>query len=349
MGSSTLTVSPQQLAASIQTSWASYLERDRRPSSPHPYVYASSWRPCERRMTLEMTAPDQLPPFPPQVLARFRRGDDRERDLLSDLARIGRDSEPAFRLVGQQERFELKDRKGRTAIVGKVDTQIEVAGTKLKAPLEVKAWSPALVDRIETFEDLFESPWTRSGGYQLLSYLYGSNQPFGFLLLDRAGLPLPLPVELDAHLDRMEDFLSKAERAIDHQRAGTLPDFLVGDAVECQRCPFYGSVCNHPLAAAGAVVLSDPELEADLERREQLIKAGAKEFDALDARIKKQLRGIEQGIAGAFHIQGKWGKQSRTELPADLKAKYTTVDPKGRFTLEITKLGDTTPPKETHA
>lgn len=341
----TATPSPAQLAGSIEASWADYLTRARRPASPHPYVYASGYRVCDRRMVLDMTKPEELPPFPAEVLAKFRRGDDRERDLLADLARIGRDAEPPFKVVGEQQRFELRDRKGRTAIVGKVDAQLDIAGATT-APLEVKAWSPQIVDRIETFSDLFEGTWTRSGAYQLLAYLYGANQPFGFILLDRSGLPHLLPVELDAHLDRMEDFLTRAEVALDHQRAGTLPDFLVGDAAECQRCPFFGGTCNPPLTSAGAVVLTDPELEASLERREEL-KAAGKEYDALDKLLKKQLRGIEHGIAGPFVIEGTWGRQSSLDLPADvekdLKAKYATVDPKGRFTLKITRLGDAKP------
>jgi hypothetical protein len=328
-------IDPAILAKSIQAAWGKFLERGRRQSSPHPHVYASAWRACVRRMTLEMTASDQSPSLPAEVLAKFRRGDDRERDLLIDLARIGRDADPPFSVVGQQQRFELKDRKGRVAIVGKVDARLRI--DRVEAPLEVKAWSPHLVDRIETFVDLFDNPWTRSGGVQLLSYLYGSNEPFGFLLLDRSGIPALLPVELDAHLDRMEDFLTRAETALDHERAGTLPDFLVGDAAECQRCPFYGSTCNPPLSHPGATVLTDPELEVILERRAQL-EAAADEFDRLDKDVKKRLRGIEHGIAGAFQIEGRWGKQSRTELPADLKAKYTVTDPKGKFFLEVTRL-----------
>jgi hypothetical protein len=329
------TPAPAELAASIQSAWANFLTRDTRTSSPHRYVYASSWRRCDRRMVLDMVQPDQLPPFPAEVLAKFRRGDDRERDLLADLHRIGRDADPSFRVIGQQERFELRDRKGRVAITGKVDARLLIAGAS--APLEVKAWAPQIVDRIDTFDDLFENTWTRSGGYQLLSYLYGAAQPFGFLLLDRSGLPSLLPVELDAHLDRVEEFLTRAERAVDHVEAGTLPDFLEGDAAECQRCPWYGQTCNPPLASAGAVVLTDPELEADLERREQLKPAGD-EYNRLDARIKRQLRGIEQGIAGHFQITGRWGKHSHLELPEDLKRQYTISNPKGKFTLEITRL-----------
>jgi hypothetical protein len=286
-------------------------------------------------MALELSAPELQPAFDATVLARFRRGDDRERDLLSDLARIGRDAAPPFELIGQQERFSLKDRKGRPAIVGKVDARLRFEHGA-SAPLEVKAWHPSLVDRLERFEDLFDNPWTRSGGYQLLSYLYGAEQPFGFLLLDRSGLPLVLPVELNAHLDRMEDFLSRAERVIDHVGAGTLPDYYE-DATECKRCPFYGGGCNPPLVGNVAQVLTDPALEADLERWHALKPAG-KEFAGLDADLKKRLRGIEAGIAGAFSISGKWGKATRLELPPAIKKQFTISDDHGRFTLEIERL-----------
>lgn len=328
-------MTPADIAAAIGDSWSRYLANGARPQTPHQHVYASAWRVCERRMAYELNPPVQLPPWPPEVLARFRRGDDRERDLLADLTRIGRDSEPAFKVIGQQERFELKDHKSRVAIVGKVDARLEVNG--VRPPLEVKAWHPNIVDRIEQFSDLFLNPWTRSGAYQLLAYLFGASEPYGFLLLDRNGIPKLIPVVLDDNLDAIEEFLSRAERVLDHVGADSLPDYLVDNAAECRRCPWYGHTCNPPLAADVATVLTDPELEAALEQREQL-KAAAHEFEELDTDIKKRLRGVERGFVGAFEVIGKWEKQSRVVLPADLKKQYTTTDPKGRFRLEISRL-----------
>lgn len=330
------------IAANIGDAWARHLVATARPGSgsPHPYVYASSYRTCLRRMVYEMTVPGVLPPWPAEVLAKFRRGDDRERDLLTDLTRVGRDSDPPFAVVGQQERFTLKDHKGRIAIAGKVDARLEVGGAR--APVEVKSWSPMMVDRLETFEDLFDNPWTRSGGYQLLSYLYGAGEPFGFLLLDRSGIPRLMPVELDAHLDRVEDFLTRAEQAIDHVEAGTLPDYLDDDPAECRRCAWYGHTCNPPIdGGPGARLFTDPELEAQLARREEL-KPAADEYAGIDRDVKARLRGVEDGIAGKFHIVGRWQKLSRVDvasLPAPLKKQYTTTDPHGRFMLDITRIG----------
>ena len=331
-------LAPTEIAGRIRDGWARFFEREKRLPARHSHVYASAHRVCTRRMVYEMTTPEAMPGFDADTLARFRRGDDRERDLLSDLARIGRDTDPAFQVVGQQEAFELRDRKGRVAIRGKVDARLKFDRATEPAPLEVKAWSPNIVQRIERFSDLFDNVWTRSGAYQLLAYLFGAGVPFGFLLLDRSGLPLVLPVELEPHLDRVEEFLTKAERALDHAADGTLPDYYTDDPNECRRCAFYGAVCTPPLlAGAGAQVLTDPELEAKLTRRAEL-EAAADEYDRLDKDVTARLRGVESGIAGAFHVTGVWGKQSRVELPDDLKKQYTKTDPKGRFTLTITRL-----------
>lgn len=328
-------IDPAALRDSIQDAWKNVLLTGRGLPNKAEYVYASAWRACERRMTLDMTEGDKVPPYDVDTLARFRRGDDREREILADLARIGRDCNPPFRLIGQQERFTLRDHKGRIAIVGKVDARVELPD-KARPPVEVKAWNPMLVAKIKRFEDLFDNVWTRSGAHQIIVYLFAAGEPYGFLVLDRAGLPLILPVELMPNLDRVEEFLSKAERALDHKEAGTLPDFI-NDAAECKRCPFYGSVCNPPLSAAGAVVITDPELEAALERREEL-RESAKEYDDLDSDIKAKLRGVEMGISGRFVIEGKWSKTTKLELPEEIKKKYQKTIEKGKFSLSITRL-----------
>lgn len=327
--------SPAQIVGAIGQAYSTMLLSERTPAGKRPYVYASAHRECDRRMVLEMVEGDKLPPWPADVLANFRRGNDRERDLLTDLRRVGRMCDTPFEVVKEQERFELRDRKGRVAIVGKVDARLKFSdGTE--RPLECKAWSENIVSRVERFEDLFNIVWTRSGAYQLLAYLLGSNEPYGFMLLDRRGLPLLLPVSLYDNLERIESFLSRAEAALDHAAAGTLPDFH-DEAAECKRCPFYGSTCNPPLAGRGAAILTDPELEAMLARRE-VLKAAALEYDDLDAEVKAKLRGVEQGIAGSFLITGRWGASTKYEIPPEIKKQYERKDPHGRFTLMIEKI-----------
>jgi CRISPR/Cas system-associated exonuclease Cas4 (RecB family) len=336
----TTEITPLELAQSVERAWESFLvtEEGRAPSN-RPYCYASDYHPCTRYQVLKMTHGETLPAWDTGALARFRRGRDRERDLLVDLSRIGRNATPQFESIGGQERLTIQDRKGRTVIVGKVDTRLKFE-TGLLAPAEIKSWSPNLTARIRTFEDLFRSVWTRKGAFQLLCYLLGQGEEVGFLILDMPGIPRLIPVELnDVNLQRAEKFLSQAEETMDHQEAGTLPDFYTADPGECKRCPFFGDACQPPLDyGPGAQVLMDPELEEMLEEREQVAAAG-RQFAQLDKKAKKRLRGIERGICGPFMITGKWEASTRYEIPPEIKQKYRQVNPKGRFLVEVEKVG----------
>ena len=168
----------------ILAGWEAYIIAEERSApSRRPYTYASSYEACTRKLVLLITDGDKVPPFPPEVLAKFHRGKDRERNMKIDLNLVGRMSEPRFELVGEQERFELRDHKGRVAITGKVDFQLDFGRGKPIAPVECKDWDTNVTARINTFDDVMRGEWTRKGGYQLLCYLYGANREFGFLLL----------------------------------------------------------------------------------------------------------------------------------------------------------------------
>ncbi len=328
----------QTFADSIMRGWEQYIQAEERQTpSNRQYTYAGSYEPCDRKLLLLMIAGDKVIPFPTETLARFKRGKDRERNMIIDLTRVGQFSDPRFSVIGQQERFELRDHKGRIAIVGKVDLRLEYGHRQAKPPVEIKDWDVHLTNKINCFDDVFENQWARKGGFQLLCYLYAAGEQYGFLLLPRPGLPKLIAVELLPNLGRMEEFLAKAERVLDHKEAGTTPDYIA-DAAECRRCAFYGSACNPPLMSGeGSQVITDPEVEKMLERRHELEDA-ADEFARIDKDIKTRLRGVELAIAGKFLLEGKFSKSTKDNTPAKVKKLYQTVDPKGRFTLTITKV-----------
>jgi len=280
-----------------------------------------------------MTNPAEAKPFSADVLANFERGNDREREVLIDLQRLGRIAD--FEVIGQQERFELRGKSGKVVIVGKTDATIRWKGLRVKA--ELKNWNPNLVARISTFGDLFQSPWTRAGAYQLLAYLLGANEEVGMMVLDRPGIPIMLPVVLDDYLDEIEEFLHRAEAAVLMKDAGELPDYHQ-DPTECKRCPFFG-FCTPPISYKGAEVIFDETILQMLQEREEIVEAG-KKFAKLDKAIKDRLRGTEMALAGEFLLTGKWGKNTTYDLPDDVKAKYKKTDDKGKFTLTITKVTD---------
>lgn len=353
----------------ISKAWSEFVSSDNRQMTKRNNVYATGFKECTRQMVLDMTHGDTLPGYDADTLARFRRGNDRERDLMADLKKIGRNCDPSFEVAGEQERFELKGKKGRVIITGKIDGRLAFHRYKdLKflqgqrsAPVEAKAWNANLVAQIQTYDDLFKSRWTKSGAYQILSYIYAENVPIGFFLLDRSGLPALVPVELYPNLDKMEKFLEKAETAMGHKDAGTLPDYTT-EKEECKFCPHFGRNCNPPMTfGAGAQVFTDPEV---VQKAERLLELEGKlsdeewsEYAKLDKWKGVQFRGVETGIVGGLLIIGKWKKKKELIVPEDKQAEfnaakiafdqvvatYTVEKSEGQFSVKLVKVSDIPP------
>jgi len=321
----------------IKKAWEKMVESEERqaPIQPHPYIYASGWRECLRRMYLEATRADELPPFDTETLAKMRRGRDRERDLCGiQLVRAGQYSEPPFTVEQQQQHVVLMDRKGRKAITGRVDGFINMNGSRI--PFEVKSWNYSLTERMLTFKDVLEGKWTRSGAFQILAYMYATNSPVGVLILDRPGLPRLIPVSLMDHLSEMEQFLERAETVLDHIESGIAPDYHP-DASVCRECPLMGKLCFPPMSYEGGEIITDEEVISLLERREALKEAAA-EYEHLDKAVKERFRGVELAVAGPFLIQGKYSASTTYDIPPEVKAQYKRTDPKGRFILTVTRM-----------
>jgi hypothetical protein len=338
------TDSPAGIAKALSVAWEQFIEAEERrdeQKEPQKNVWASQYHPCTRHLYNNLTHSHELPPFPAEVKARFRRGNDRERDIRQDLDRIGRLCDPPFSVVKQQERFALEV-AGRVVITGKVDGRLHFGKGLSEPPFEVKAWSPTLVQGVKRFEDLLENKWTRAGCYQMLSYLYGSGSEYGLLIIDRSGIPQLLLAELtDENYLRLDEFLGKSDQAMRYKESGTIPDFTV-ERTLCPSCKWFGSFCQPPtLAGSGASIFAGPEfdeIEAQIKRHEEL-KPFAKEYDTLHEDLSKQFRGVEQGILGHYLIDGKWSAFTKYNVPANIKEQYKQVDPKGKFSVKFVPIG----------
>lgn len=356
----------------LSLAYTKFIEAEERrgPQGPRTSVYASSWTPCTRQMTLDMLRPDIKPAFQADTLANFRRGKDRERDLIADLTRVGRHCDPPFELVGAQERFELRDKKGRVVIVGKVDTRIKFVGQKGSDPVEIKSFHPNLIQGVKRFEDMFQNRWLRRASFQTLAYLLGSNEERGWIFLDRPGIPRPLEVRLMDHLPLIEDFLQRAEVAMDarenyldfkHETGEVLvqevadrflPPFTT-DPAECRVCPFLGSACNPPMKFEGASLIVDESLLAAIDQHETLDEP-RKEYKDLHEQLAETLAAMtpkefkngvkKQIVAGKFLIETTWQKSSTTDmdslalevLAALMVAKKT--DDAGKFSFKVIRV-----------
>ena len=334
----------QPSVSSIDDAWIKHVQLedpDREPVA-RKYLYASQRRKCLRRSVFEATRPEAVPPFEPETKAKFKRGKQRERDLNVGLIRVGQLCKPSFEIIAAQESISIKDRNGRLIISGKIDGRLKWENGSTW-PYEIKSWSVYLTDRIYAFSDLYLNQWTWSGGHQLLSYLYGTGEPHGLLVLDRPGLPRLIEVDLEPYLEDIEGFLQDAEICVDYIENGSLPDYI-NDPKTCKACPFFGSICQPDLKYEGAKVIVDEELEAMLERREDL-KTAAGEYKDLDSQVKTRLRGVEQAVAGSFLIEGRWQQRTAFDLPEgveeqikEFKAPYKVPNPQGAFRLKITKV-----------
>jgi hypothetical protein len=356
-------------AESIQAAYEKFIESEERrgPQTQRNSVYASSWTACTRQMALDMLRPDIKPPFQADTLANFRRGNDRARDIKADFTKVGRYSEPAFDVIGAEERFELRDKKGRVVIVGKVDFRLKYTGQKGSIPVETKSYHPNLTQGVKRFEDMFGNRWLRKGAHQLLCYMYGSNEETGIMLLDRPGIPRPLEVKLYDHLDKVEDFLQRAEVAMDAREAvrskllaidtdkipveyaeELLPPFT-DDPAECRVCPFFGSACNPPLSYQGATIITEEDILLAIERHDALDEPRA-EYKGLHDELAEHLKlrvpktatkdNKQQIIAGKYLVTAHWGPNTTYHVPEEVKKGFRKVDATGKFNFEIERVSE---------
>lgn len=312
------------------------VEEGRKPGAPRTHIYASGYRDCARRMYLETLYADKLGEFDVDTLARFRRGRDRERDIILLLAESGRYG--GFSVERTQEYVVLKHRRtAQPVITGRCDGFIHTQSGE-KYPFEVKAWTPQISERVHCFEDILNNKWTRSSAHQILTYLYGTESPIGILVIDGLALPKLITVNLFDYLEQMENFVRTAEAIVDHINEGTEPPYT-DNAELCRECPLFGGLCNPPTISygEGLKIVTDEAIISQIERWQQL-KPVVEEFEELDKVIKEQFRGCESAIAGRFAIQGKWSSITTYNIPKEIKEQYKVTNEKGRFTLTIKEI-----------
>ena len=162
---------------------------------------------------------------------------------------------------------------------------------------------PNIFRQVESVEDFNRWIWASKYPRQLQSYLYANNLEEAFFLLDDClGHWKLLPVSLD--FGEMEKILQRCEQAVEHRDAGTLPDYHKDPSV-CRRCWTFGKLCTPPLEYHGLAVKEDPEFEEMLNRRWEL-RTGAKDYEALDKKVKARLKEQTGLLIGAWLIEGEW-------------------------------------------
>ena len=309
-------LSLERLLAEIEWLREEALDRDAQPY-PRSNPIASDLGECAREYVLAMTSWQDRLAFPPELIARFARGRLIEDATLRELSALG------ITVRAERRPFEIKDKRGRVVLRGRVDGFVEWERTQY--PMEIKSVNPNLFRGLRTVDDLRRSPFMARWPRQLWAYCYAHDEEAAFFLLDDClGHWRLIPVALD--YGEMEAILQRCEAAVEHRDAGTLPEYHPDPDV-CRRCWAYGRACFPPAARPGYLATDDPELEAKLERWAAL-RAGRDEWEDLDEEIKAAVKGKDGLVIGRWLVTGKNQVRRYKAQPVhDVEAWVAKIEP----------------------
>jgi hypothetical protein len=287
-------------AEKIRDEFLGAVVRMNAPATPRtrPSNYASTLDdPCLRRLVYWRTMGDRAKPIPPDRIAKMEDG---------------KVAEAAFGEFCAAAGFEVfrdpPTKKGRWEdlnISGRTDRWLALkAGRPVARLVEFKApSSPWIWRAAQEWKTLTENRWTRKWVSQLVLYLWIESQEEGLLIVKCPGARefVVWVVKMADHIVLADRLTTNAAQVETHLRAGTLPDFLRGDAAECRNCEFFGGgggPCFPELdMTSGAAVAEEFSANAEavsaLSVREENREA-ADRYDDADQAVKKALRpGIE--------------------------------------------------------
>jgi CRISPR/Cas system-associated exonuclease Cas4 (RecB family) len=248
---------------------------------------------CERQLFYEQTAWEMKQPPSPELQCLFDLGNEMEPIVFRELEAMG--------VQVLQRGKDYIDRKHN--ITGHVDGKLSFDGTDKPIPAEIKGLNPFTAGKIETIDDIknHAQAWVRKYYAQLQIYLYLDSSELGvFVLMDKSGGQIKF---IDCPLDYefAESLLQKAARVKVAVETNAPPDRH--QTADCNRCPFV-HVCNPDIEFGKGVELFDnPEIEAQLARREELAPL-AKEYEAIDKAIKTALPHKPELLVGDWALIG---------------------------------------------
>lgn len=278
---------------------------------------ASNIGECDRSMVYDILDWDKKTMHDEGLQAIFDRGNDEERLVVRDLTELG------FKFIHQQTPIEIKNREGDVICRGAIDGKMIYE--KEAIPSEIKSTNMNTFNTIRSIDDLRKKPLHRRYLRQLQLYLYGNNAESGlFIFSNLQGSYKLIPVMLD--LGECEKILQRLERNWEFVKKKEYPDRIDYNEQICGRCPFK-HLCLPEVKHDGAQFIDNAELEAALERREEL-KPIVEEYDAIDEQVKSTFREIPQAFVGkSWQIDGKWRVMRRIDtkaIPDDIRAQYET-------------------------
>jgi hypothetical protein len=268
-----------------------FLENKRRTS-----VHRSNWasllgEECDRARYLWRVSPELAAPIEIEGLRSIENGMDEEKACKDYLSGLG--------FTVYVDRPEAKGRWEKFNISAWADFWISVNGSapviaEHKAPASEWTWK-----KINSFTDLKDSTsqWHQKWYFQCQVTMLVNNEERLMFFLKRPGKKEWKIFWIPLDMTDAEIAIQRAERDEIAVQTQTVPEFLEGDTEHCQRCPFFGRVCNPPLNFMPARFVDSEDFVTNVKRWQEL-KPLAKEYNDLDEEIKAPFKRAECAVGG---------------------------------------------------
>lgn len=269
--------------------------------------------PCERYLFLLIKHWDEQKPHDVGLQNIFDLGNTLEEHTIRNIKEAG------FEVITPTQRSWQFDVKGGV-ITGREDVRIKDENGEL-LPVEIKGISPFEFDKLNSVEDFLKSKRSYIKGYpaQLFVYMLHFGKEKGFFALTNKLTGETKFIDVPFDYDLGEQYLSKAERVYKALSSDEIPE-ACEDISTCETCPL-AHICGQQRRIPTDVDLDD-ELDELINKKQELAKA-KKEFEEVDAEIKKRVGEREKILTGQYLIERKSFTKKAFTVPESIQYRIS--------------------------
>lgn len=269
--------------------------------------------PCERYLFLLIKHWEEQKPHDVGLQNIFDLGNTLEEHTIKNIKEAG------FEVISPTQRSWQFDVKGGV-ITGREDVRIKDENGEL-LPVEIKGISPFEYDKLNSVEDFLKSKRSYIKGYpaQLFVYMLHFGKEKGFFALTNKLTGETKFIDVPFDYDLGEQYLSKAERIYKALASDEIPE-ACEDISTCETCPL-AHICGQQRRVPTDVDLDD-ELDDLINKKQELAKA-KKEYEEVDAEIKKRVGEREKILTGQYLIERKSFTKKAFTVPESIQYRIS--------------------------
>ena len=269
--------------------------------------------PCERYLYLLIKHWEEQKPHDVGLQNIFDLGNTLEEHTINNIKEAG------FEVITPTQRSWQMDVQGGI-ITGREDVRIKDENGEL-LPVEIKGLSPFEYDKLNSVDDFLKSKRSYVKGYpaQLFIYMLHFGKEKGFFALTNKLTGETKFIEVPFDYDLGEQYLAKAERVYKALASDSIPE-ACEDISTCENCAM-AHVCGLQRRIPTDVDIDD-ELDALINRKQELA-AAKKEYEDVDAQIKKKIGEREKVLTAEYLIERKSFVKKAFTVPESVQWRVT--------------------------